>query len=113
MISKRYGWTDDIINRLPAERFFQILKVIREDTEQEEKDKMIHSSFSAWQVIETLRAIHSEKYKPLSFQKYIKSLGLIESTGEKKDYKIEAQKSIEFAEQIKSLDKERVDLNGS
>lgn len=54
---------------------FALLRVIREKEEEEAKDEFAVQSFSAWQIIESLRMMFGEE-NTRTFQTHLEALGL-------------------------------------
>lgn len=115
MIQARYSWTDQIVFDLPAARFLQIIKTIFEVKEHEQREKFILESYNAWQIVEVVKGIMSEKAKGQSFGDYIKKLGLVEkpkqgSKAEKLQAAIDLRqkdKALSIAEQIRLADQQQ------
>jgi hypothetical protein len=91
-ISARYGWTDDYIYDLAYSRFIEIVELIFEKKQEEEKKDYVQSAFVGWQYIMT------QTTQNLPFQKYLEKLGLLRKTKEQK--MLEKKKMKQEAEDI-------------
>lgn len=74
------------------------------------KNNMYYSSFGAWQINETIKALMNGKSnKGLTFKDYAKNLGLDESEGKNKKSKIptklEINKALKTAQEIIAIDR--------
>lgn len=115
MIQARYGWTDQTIFELPAARFLQIIETILKAKEHEQREKFILEAYNAWQVVEVVKGIMSDKAKGTKFSDYLKKLGLLEKPKlDSRTAKLHAaikerekEKALSIAEQIKLADKQQ------
>ena len=113
MIQARYGWIDQIVFDLSAARFLQILDTILEAKAQDQREKFILEAYNAWQIVEVVKGIMSDKVKGMNFTDYMKKLGLEEKPQDEKSKKLagifkEKQKkqALSIAEEIRQADRQ-------
>lgn len=108
MIQARYGWTDQQLFDLSAARFLQICSTVLKAKEQEARDQFILQAYNAWQIIEVIKGIASDKVQSTSFKDYLKKLGLNEkqklSKLDEKQKEQQTKQALSIAEQIKLAD---------
>lgn len=92
----------------------QIIGTVNEALVREQREKFIFEAYNAWQIVEVIKGIMSEKHKGASFQDYMKKIGLEEKKpkASKKDKAIakafqeeEKKSALSIAEQIRAADK--------
>jgi hypothetical protein len=104
LIQARYGWTDQIIFDLSAARFLQIADIVLEAYQAENRQKYILEAYSAWQIIEFIKMIVTDKAKQIKFSDYLKKIGLDEKVKDPQDKKTAVKAALTTAEQIRQLD---------
>lgn len=93
---------------LSAFRFLDILTTIRKARKNEEKERFEQSAFVAWQIIEFAKSAISNKSKGMSFEKYLKELGIIEKQKTTKAERMQdIARKLRRAEEIKAKDQKR------
>ena len=70
-IQKRYGWTDEVVFKLPLTRFWEICETIVKARQDEAREQMALAAFLGWQMAQ----LWGYKY---SYAKYLQELGLLE-----------------------------------
>jgi hypothetical protein len=92
----------------------QIIGTISEAIAREQREKFIFEAYNAWQIVEVIKGIMSEKHKGTSFQDYMKKIGLEEKKPKttKKEkalakafHEEEKKSALSIAEQIRAADK--------
>ena len=71
-IQKRYGWTDEVVFKLPFTRFLEICETIVKARQDEAREQMTLAAFLGWQMAQLWWGY---KY---SYAKYLQELGLLE-----------------------------------
>jgi hypothetical protein len=92
----------------------QIISTITESITREQREKFVLEAYNAWQIVEVVKGIISEKYKGINFNEYMKKIGLDEKKP-KADKKAKAlskafaeeekKSALSIAEQIRAADK--------
>jgi hypothetical protein len=107
LIQARYGWTDQIIIDLSAARLLQIIDIVLEAYEEEARQKYTLQAYNAWQIIEVIKGVLSEKAQGTSFADYLKKIGLKDkSEKEKMPIEAQAKAALSIADGIRQLDKQ-------
>lgn len=63
---------------MPFDHFIELIEILNEGLKDEINQKMIFEAFGAWQLIETLKAMFTEKATATKFGSYLDGLGLVE-----------------------------------
>jgi hypothetical protein len=105
----RYGYKPIEILNMPYKDYFEQIEILNIGLKDEFLNQMLLQAFGSWQIIETLKAMLGGKNnKEISFEKYAKSLGLIEKGNaeiNKKTAQIEAQMALQQAQKIVEMDR--------
>lgn len=70
-IQKRYGWTDEVVYKLPFTRFLEICETIVKARQDEAKEQMTLAAFVGWQEARLWGYKHD-------YMRYLQDLGLLE-----------------------------------
>lgn len=104
--AKRYGWTFEYILALPFLSFVDLIEIINDAIKEEFKDQMTLHAFGSWQIIESLKGMFGgNANNSTSFEKYAKSLGLIEVNKETENLNTIKEEALQTASEIIKLHK--------
>jgi len=114
-MAHRYGWTFSYIYSLEFTEFLEAIKILNVGIESDFKDQMTVAAFGSWQIVEAVQGmLGGNKKNAMSFQKYAKGLGLLDSKGpteednafKKRQREIEKQKALKTAQEILRIDRQ-------
>jgi hypothetical protein len=100
---------DSLLN-LPFKKFVWCLEMANEGFKEDFKNNMYYSSFGAWQINETIKALlNGKSNKGLTFKDYAKNLGLGEEKEPNQEPKIlkklEIKQALKTAQEIIAIDR--------
>lgn len=103
-MAKRYSWTFEYIQAMPFLDFVEVIEMINEGIREDFRDQMTLHAFGSWQIIESLKAMLGGNAKnTLSFEKYAKSLGLLEKENDLKNDNTKKEEALKTASEIVTL----------
>jgi hypothetical protein len=79
---------------MPASDFLDLAGVLIVNEKNESRGRLIETSFGAWQIVETLKAMLIANAPSIPFGAYIKAFGIIEGDKEEADVMTESHEDI-------------------